>query len=160
MEFESALTEDGYRRVLIQLAARRLRFAPAIVGAAAFIAYGSGLRTEALGLFGTLLAVPLVVWGYVSWLSGSPSARQLYVPVRYSLNPDGVCYSSAEGDGELAWSEVVRWRKAAGHLLLYVSSSRYLLLVVDGLAEETQAAVEGVLSDKVHVPARDAGALR
>lgn len=72
----------------------------------------------------------------------------------------GIAYSSAEGDGVLAWDGVERWREAAGHLLIYVSGSTYLLVPVDGLSPEVRDAVENALRDRVSPPGRRPRRLR
>ncbi|MBE0417038.1 MAG: YcxB family protein [Coriobacteriia bacterium] len=160
VDFNVTLTERGYRNVLLHLAALRLRFVPPALGMAAIFAYASGMRTEAIVLFAGGIAIPVVVWGYLAWLSGSPSSRALYAPVRYKLTGGGIAYSSAEGDGVLAWDGVERWREAAGHLLIYVSGSTYLLVPVDGLSPEVRDAVENALRDRVSPPGRRPRRLR
>lgn len=154
------LTERGYRSVLLHLAALRLRFVPPVLGMFGMLAYAAGMRTEAIALFGGVVAIPVVVWGYLAWLSGSPSSRPLYTPVEYRLTEAGVGYRSAEGDGEIGWDSVVRWREAAGHLLIYVSGSNYLLIPLEDVAHETREALEAVLRERVGPPGRRAGRLR
>ena len=160
LTFDVTLTERGYRSVLIHLAALRLRFVPPALGIAALLAYSAGMRTEAIALFGGGIAIPIVVWGYLAWLSGSPSSRALYAPVTYRFTEDGIAYASGEGDGQLAWDSVVRWKEAAGHLLIYVSGSNYLLLPTDGLASATVERIETTLADKVGPRGRRARRLR
>ncbi len=147
--FETTLAPRGYRDVLLHLAARRLRFAPMAVAIAGMLAYGSGLRTEALGMFAALIAIPVVLWGYLSWLTGAPSSAPLYRPVRYTFGEAGIGYESEDGDGSIAWEEIVRWREANGHLLLYPGSSRYVVIPVEQLAETDRRAVEDLLGRKV-----------
>ncbi|MBW6467808.1 MAG: YcxB family protein [Coriobacteriia bacterium] len=160
LTFDVTLTEQGYRRVLLHLAALRLRFVPPALGMAALLAYSAGMRTEAIALFGGGIAIPIVVWGYLAWLSGSPSSRSLYAPVHYEFTGEGIVFASPEGDGELAWDSVVRWKEAADHLLIYVSGSNYLLLPIDGLAAATLDRIEFALADKVGPRGRRAGRLR
>ncbi len=150
---ETQLTERGYRGVLLHLAALRLRFAPLALGLAGMLTYGSGYRTEALGLFGALIAIPIVLWGYLTWLTGSPSSRPLYVPVRYVFDDDAVRFESPEGDGEIPWDDLSRWREAAGHILLYLTGTRYLVIPVEPMPEQTRSALEALLGDKLG-PAR------
>jgi hypothetical protein len=160
ISFDATLTERGYRGVLLHLAALRLRFVPPALGMAALLAYSAGMRTEAIALFAGALAIPIVFWGYLAWLSGSPTSRSLYTPVHYVLTGEAITYSSAEGDGQIAWDSIVRWREAAGHLLVYVTSSNYLLLPMEGLAEGTLASLEAMLSEKVGPRGRRAKRLR
>lgn len=158
--FDVTLTERGYRGVLLHLAALRLRFVPPALGMAALFAYAVGMRTEAIMLFGGGIAIPIVVWGYLAWLSGSPSSRPLYAPVRYDLTEEGISYASPEGDGEIAWDSIVRWREAAEHLLIYMSGSNYVLVPMDGVSAETRRAIETMLVDRVGSRGRRAKRLR
>ena len=160
LSFDVTLTERGYRGVLLHLAALRLRFVPPALGMAALLAYSGGMRTEAIALFAGALAIPIVFWGYLAWLSGSPTSRSLYAPVHYELSGEAITYSSAEGDGHLAWDSIVRWREAAGHLLVYVSSSNYLLLPLEDLSEDARPELEAMLAEKVGPRGRRAKRLR
>ena len=160
LAIETQLTARGYRSVLLHLAALRLRFAPLALGMAGMLSYGAGYRTEALGLFGALIAIPIVLWGYLSWLTSAPSSRPLYVPVRYTFTAEGILYESAEGDGELAWEDLTRWREATGHVLLYLSGSRYLVIPVEQLAEEDRTRLEGLLGEKLGKPRGKRSSLR
>jgi hypothetical protein len=160
ISFDVTLTERGYRGVLLHLAALRLRFVPPALGMAAMLAYSAGMRTEAIALFAGALAIPIAFWGYLAWLSRSPTSRSLYIPVHYELTGEAITYSSAEGDGRLAWDSIVRWREAAGHLLVYVSSSNYLLLPMEGLADGTLQSLEAMLTEKVGPRGRRAKRLR
>jgi hypothetical protein len=160
ISFDATLTERGYRGVLLHLAALRLRFVPPALGMAALLAYSAGMRTEAIALFAGALAIPIVFWGYLAWLSGSPTSRSLYTPVHYVLTGEAITYSSAEGDGQIAWDSIIRWREAAGHLLVYVSSSNYLLLPLDDLPEHTRRELEAMLAEKVGPRGRRAKRLR
>lgn len=160
LAFEVTLTEKGYRGVLLHLAARRLRFVPPVLGVAAMFAYGAGMRTEAIGLFGGVVAIPVAVWGYLAWLAGSPTARQLYAPVSYTFSERGIGYTSPEGDGEIGWDGVRRWREAAGHVLLYVSASKYLLVPADDLDEQTRRSLLSWLHERIGPSGRQPGRLR
>jgi hypothetical protein len=160
VRFNVTLSERGYRGVLLHLAALRLRFVPPVLGLAAMLAYGAGMRTEAIALFAGGIAIPLVVWGYLAWLSSSPSSRALYAPVRYEFTDRGIVYASDEGDGVLPWDGVKRWREAVGHLLIYVSGSSYLLVPLDDLSSETRGRVEEALRNKVGPSGRRARRLR
>lgn len=151
-EFEVTLAERGYRAVLLHLSALKLRFVPPALGMAGLLAYGAGMRTEAIGLFGAAVAVPVVVWGYLAWLAGSPSARPLYAPVRYVFTDTGVRYASPEGDGAIEWGTLKRWREAAGHVLLYLSSSKYLLIPVEEMPEPVRAAFIARLTEQLGPP--------
>jgi hypothetical protein len=160
VSFDIVLTERGYRGVLLHLAALRLRFVPPALGMAALFTYGAGMRTEAIALFSGALAIPIVLWGYLAWLSRSPSSHSLYTPVRYELTVEAITYSSAEGDGRIDWDSVTRWREAAEHLLVYVTSSIYLVLPIDDLGEDTLREVEAMLADKVGPKGRRTRRLR
>jgi len=160
VRFEVALTERGYRGVLLHLAALRLRFVPPVLGLAAFLAYGSGMRTEAVGLFAVVIAIPVVLWGYLAWVSASPSARSLYAPVTYEFTPEALVYRSPEGDGEIAWADVRRWREAASHILIYVSASNYLLVPVADLDEAVCERVRAALLERVGPAVRTARRMR
>lgn len=105
VDFNVTLTERGYRNVLLHLAALRLRFVPPALGMAAMFAYVSGMRTEAIVLFAGGIAIPVVVWGYLAWLSGSPSSRALYAPVRYKLT--GGASPTPRPRGTVCWPGTV-----------------------------------------------------
>ncbi len=160
VEFESVLTPRGYRGVMLHLAARTLRFAPALVAIAGMVAYGTGARTAGFTLFATLLAIPLVVWGYVSWLANSPSATPLYAPVTWRFSKEGIRYSSAEGDGEIEWQAVSRWRAVVDHLMLYVTGSNYLLIPIDAVPAERRADLRALLVAAAGEPRRRDDGLR
>lgn len=160
VSFRAVPTERGYRAVLLHLAALRLRFVPPALGLAGILAYGAGARTEALALFGGAVAIPLVVWGYLAWLSGSPSSRSLYAPVRYEVDDERITYFSPEGDGEIAWETIERWREAADHLLIYVSGSTYLLVPLADLDERSRTALMTMLAQRVGPAGRRARRLR
>jgi len=160
VEFASVLTPRGYRGVMLHLAARTLRFAPPLVAIGGMIAYGTGARTAGFTLFAALLAVPLVVWGYVSWLANSPSARSLYASVTWRFSADGIGYSSAEGDGEIEWETVNRWRVVVDHLMLYVTGSNYLLIPIDAVPAECRADLRALLVARTGEPSRRDDGLR
>lgn len=160
VRFETTLTERGYRGVLLHLAALRLRFVPFVLGFAAFLAYGSGMRTEAVGLFAAAIAIPVVLWGYLAWVSASPSARALYAPVSYEFTDEALTYRSAEGDGEIRWADVRRWREAAQHILVYVTGTTYLLVPVDQLDDAVAEQARAVLREKVGPEVRSARRMR
>ncbi len=160
VEFEVTLTERGYRGVLLHLAALRLRFVPFVLGFAALLAYGSAMRTEAAGLFAAALAIPVVLWGYLAWVSASPSARALYASVAYGLSDEALTYRSAEGDGEIRWAEVRRWREAAEHILVYVTGTTYLLIPVSQLDDVLAERVRAVLREKVGPEVRSTRRMR
>jgi hypothetical protein len=154
------LTERGYRGVLMHLAALRLRFVPPALGLAALLAYSAGMRTEAIGLFAAALAIPIVLWGYLAWVSASPSSRALYVPVEYELTGSALVYRSQEGDGEIEWEQVSRWREAAEHILIYLAGTTYLLVPLSELEPAVRDALEGHLRERVGPPARRARHMR
>lgn len=149
LAIETRLTERGYRAVLLHLAALRLRFAPFALGMAGMLLYGGGYRTEAIGMFAALIAIPVVLWGYLTWMTASPSSRPLYVPVRYTFTTQDVLYESEEGDGRLSWEELGRWREAVGHVLLYLSSTRYLVIPVEQLTTQERDRLEALLEEKL-----------
>jgi hypothetical protein len=160
LRFTVTLTERGYRGVLMHLAALRLRFVPPALGFAALLAYTAGMRTEAIGLFAAALAIPIVLWGYLAWVSASPSSRSLYVPVEYELTGSAIVFHSEEGDGEIEWERVARWREAAEHILIYVTGSTYLLVPLSELETTAHAALEEQLRERVGPPARRARRMR
>lgn len=141
--------ERGYRRVLLHLAALRLRFVPPLLGLLAFSAYAAGARTEAATLFLGALAIPIVLWGYLAWLSKSPRSRSVYAPVRYEFTDAAIAYRASESEGIIPWDQVVRWREAADHLLVYVSSSSYLLVPLADLESGVQARLRQILTEHV-----------
>ncbi len=158
--FESTLTRRGYRGVMLHLAARSLRFAPALVAVGGMLAYGTGARSTAFALFATLLAIPLVVWGYVSWLANAPSATSLYAPVSWGFSAEGIRYSTGEGGGEIEWDDVIRWRVVVDHLMLYVSGSNYLLVPVDAVPESDRDSLRELLVAGAGNPPRRFDGLR
>ena len=156
--FTATLTPRGYRGVMLHLAARALRFAPPLVAIGGVIAYGSGASATGFTMFAALLAIPLVVWGYVSWLANSPSATVLYTPVAWVFSTERIGYSSAEGDGQIAWSSVTRWRSVADHLMLYTSGSNYVLIPVEDVPVELRAELrELFVASAGNPPRRDDG---
>lgn len=160
LRFTVTLTERGYRGVLMHLAALRLRFIPPALGFAALLAYSAGMRTEAIGLFAAALAIPIVLWGYLAWVSASPSSRALYVPVEYELTGSAIVYRSQEGDGEIEWERIFRWREAAEHILIYIAGTTYLLVPLSGLEPAVREALEEHLRERVGPPARRARRMR
>ncbi|MBS3956232.1 MAG: YcxB family protein [Clostridiales bacterium] len=156
--FTATLTPRGYRGVMLHLAARALRFAPPLVAIGGVIAYGSGASATGFTMFAALLAIPLVVWGYVSWLANSPSAKVLYTPVAWVFSGEQIGYSSAEGDGQIAWSSVTRWRNVVDHLMLYTSGSNYVLIPVEDVPLELRPTLRELLvAGAGNPPRRDDG---
>lgn len=160
LRFTATLTERGYRGVLLHLAALRLRFVPPALGFAALFAYGAGMREQAIVLFAGALAIPIVLWGYLAWVSSSPSSRALYASVDYEFTDAGIRYRSAEGDGQIGWEMIGRWRTAADHVLIYVTGSTYLLIPVSTLEPDLAEALESELRDHVGPAARRARRMR
>lgn len=158
--FESTLTRRGYRGVMTHLAARTLRFAPVLVAVAGMLAYGTGSRTTGLALFASLVAMMLVVWGYVAWLADSPSAASLYAPVRWNFSAERIRFSSEDGEGEIAWDDVAGWRHVVDHLMLYVSGSRYLLIPVGDIPEADRPRLRDLLVSGAGNPPRRFDGLR
>ncbi|MDY0088572.1 MAG: YcxB family protein [Coriobacteriia bacterium] len=141
--------DRGYRRVLLHLAALRLRFVPPVLGLLALLAYSAGARTEAVALFLGALAIPIVVWGYLAWLSKSPRSQSLYATVTYEFTSDNIIYHSSFGEGTIRWDQVLRWREVAEHVLIYVSGSSYLLLPLSDLEEPASACLRETLEQHV-----------
>jgi hypothetical protein len=139
---EAHVTPKGYRRLLTHLAVRPLRWVAPIVAFAGFAALGGGRTGEALVLIGGLAGVFLIIWGYVSYMSSSPSVSVIYLPVRYEFDDRGIRYESDGECGEIPWSGISRWKFAAEHYLLYVSGGTYLLVPAETFepAEEQRFA--------------------
>lgn len=154
------LTERGYRGVLLHLAARRLRFVPPVLGFAAFVAYGAGARAQAVTLFLGALAIPIVLWGYLAWVSKSPNARSLYETTTYEFTDGGILYRSAQEQGRVDWDQVSRWREVAEHVLVYLTGSTYLLLPVGELDPALRAGLERILREKLGPAGRRARPMR
>ncbi|HET6498470.1 MAG TPA: YcxB family protein [Coriobacteriia bacterium] len=151
--FTVTLTERGYRRVLIHLAALKLRFLPPALTFGGMYAYAAGGRVEGAGLFLAAIALPVTLWGYLSWVSGSPRSRALYEPISYEFGPEEIAYHSPDASGAIGWERVTRWREAAGHILLYVSGAAYVLVPVEELDDVTRARLRDLLTQRVG-PAR------
>lgn len=147
--FTVTLTERGYRRVLIHLAALRLRFVPPALAFGGVYAYAADGRTEAAGLFLAAIALPITVWGYLAWVSGSPRSQALYAPVQYEFGVNGIAYRSPDGDGEIEWRRVRRWREAVEHILVYVSGAAYVLVPVEDLDEVMRSRLHDELTKRV-----------
>lgn len=147
--FTAELTERGYRRVLIHLAALKLRFVPPVLAFVGVYAYGVGGRVEAAGFFLAALALPISVWGYLSWVSGSPRSQVLYTAVSYVFGPLGITYASSAGDGEIDWARITRWREAVGHILLYVSRASYILVPTEEVEDAVLERVRTQLTERV-----------
>ncbi|PKQ10113.1 MAG: hypothetical protein CVT69_01375 [Actinobacteria bacterium HGW-Actinobacteria-9] len=135
IEFESSVTRAGYRRVLIRVALRRLRWALPFLAFFGFAALGGGDSDMAWFWLAMGVGTMLIVYAYALWVSGSPSAsRKALEPVRYRADTEGLHYESADGYGLIEWSQVRRWEVAADHYLLYVGAATYLLVPVQDLA--------------------------
>jgi hypothetical protein len=140
---------EGYRRVLTHLAVRPLRWVGPIVAFAGFAALGGGRTSEGVLLVGGLVGVFVVIWGYVSYMSRSPSVAQLYRPVRYELDAEGIRYESDDERGEIPWTGVSRWKLAADHYLLYVSGGTYLLVPADAFEPAEELRFVALLREHV-----------
>lgn len=143
------LTESGYRRALVHLSALRLRFVAPVLAAVAFASIAS--RDSGTGVLSvySFVGLFLVTWGYIEWQVRSPVNRQIYEPVHYEFAEDGVRYRTGEGEGEIAWSAITRWRFAAGHYVLHAAWGAFLLLPEESLVTGTAQDLEDLL--RLHV---------
>lgn len=151
IEFESTVTEAGYRRVLIRVALRRLRWVLPFLAFFGFAALGRG-DTDIAWLWLVMSAgTMLIVVAYALWVTGSPSAsKAAMVRVRYRADGEGLRYESADGSGLIEWDRLRRWEVAADHYLLYVGAATYLLVPVSDLdVVEARGPFESLL--RAHV---------
>ena len=146
---EAQVTLKGYRRLLTHLAVRPLRWVAPIVAFAGFAALGGGRNGEAFMLIGGLAGVFLIIWGYVSYMSSSPSVSAIYLPVRYEFGAEGVRYESDGELGEIPWSGISRWKFAAEHYLLYVSGGTYLLVPAEAFVPADELRFVALLREHV-----------
>ncbi|MHB9002667.1 MAG: YcxB family protein [Coriobacteriia bacterium] len=134
IEFKSQVTEAGYRRVLMRVALRRLRWVLPFLAFFGFAALGRGDLDLAWFWLAMGAGTMLIVVAYALWVSGSPSASKAAMePVGYRADDEGLHYESADGRGLIEWSQVRRWEVAADHYLLYVGAATYLLVPVHDL---------------------------
>lgn len=143
------VTQKGYRAVLFALALRKLRFVLPIMAFFAFAALATGGQRYPLLMMAGLIGVIAFVWFYVNWASGSPTHKDVYLPVNYRFSDDGVVYDSTLGAGIIPWERIRRWRFLASHYLLYTDSSAFLLLPASALPEAAKGAFEALLAEKV-----------
>lgn len=149
IELPVTVTQKGYRAVLFAIALGKLRFVLPIMAFFAFAALATGGQRYPLLMMAGLVGVIAFVWLYVNWASGSPSHKDVYLPVDYRFSDDGVEYSSALGTGIIPWERIRRWRFLASHYLLYTDSSAFLLLPASALPEASKGAFEALLAEKV-----------
>ncbi|MDP2181408.1 MAG: YcxB family protein [Actinomycetota bacterium] len=143
------LTEVGYRRALVHLSALRLRYVAPMLTAVVFASVASGDSGAGVLSIYSFVGFLLIVWAYVEWQVRSPVNRSIYEPVRYEFAEDGVSYRTTDGEGEIPWSSIVRWRVAAGHYVLHAAWGAFLLLPDDSLVVGTPEDLETLL--RAHV---------
>lgn len=131
IEFESRLSERGYRAVMLNIALLRLRWLLLVAAYFVFSALGRGDRPTALIIAGMTGGAIVIAIGYASWASGSPAHQHLYRPIRYTLSEEGLAYEAEGAAGIVEWASVRKWRLVKEHYLLYVGSSSYVLVPAD-----------------------------
>ncbi len=144
------LTQKGYRAVLLHLAALRMRLIVPVLAFFAFSALAGGFTPQALFLLGSLFAIVITTWGYIAWNVSSPSNIELYLPIAYEFDADGVTYGGTAGVGRIEWSSIRRWRYAADHYLLYVAGATYVVIPGADMPSTDVPRFEAFL--RTHVP--------
>ena len=140
VNFEVALDKTGYRKVLTRLAYERLRFAVPVLAVVGLYSSSTGSSGGALLSFAALLGLPIAIWGLVSWQVYRPGRTPIYEPMQYSVAEEGLVYGPADSLRIVECSDFKRWREAAGHVLLFVTGSQYVLVPTDPLSGETRDA--------------------
>lgn len=151
IEFESQVSAEGYRRVLMRVALLRLRWVLPFVAFFGFAALGRGDYGVA-GLWVAIGAgVLLVVVAYARWVTGSPLASKVALArVRYSADSEGLRYESEAGAGRISWTQVSHVQHVAEHYLLYVGMATYLLVPEKDLDDaESRTRFEALIQECV-----------
>jgi len=156
IEFESRLTEKGYRSVMLRVSLLRLRWIAPIAAFFIFNAIARGDVQTATVLGSMFVGTVVIIVLYANWASGSPSQRAVYEQVTYRTSPEGLEFQSDERRGIVEWETVRRWESVNGHFLLHVGSASYVLVPETALeAVGGPAAFEAVLRERVaHGPRR------
>ena len=154
---ESAVTRGGYVTVVVlsYLASPifLLLLAAAVFGGASG-ALGSGALALAIAFPLSVPAVAAIAYAR-TFTSG---AKALFEPAVWTFEDLGVDVDS-EGQARFAkWDSFVRWRRLAGHYLLYVDRSRYVVVAGESLDADERARLEELL--RVKVPQRSSAWLR
>lgn len=152
LAFTARLDRRGYRRVLTRLAYERLRFAVPVLAALGLFSSASGSTGAALLSFAALLGLPIAIYGLVSWQVYRPGRSPLYESHEYRLMPDGLVFGPTESLRIVPWGEFKRWREAAGHVLLFITGSQYVLVPIESLDAEAGDAFIGLLTELIGSP--------
>lgn len=155
IRFESRLTEQGYRGVMLRVSLMRLRYVLPVAAFFVFNALGRGDLRTAWILGAMTLGTVFIVVLYANWASGSPTQRGVYEPVSYRTTPEGLEFTSGERSGLVAWDTIRRWEYVREHYLLHVGSTSYVLVPAAAFAGQDAGAFEAVLRAHVtHGPRR------
>lgn len=154
---ESTVTRGGYVAVVVlaYLASPifLLLLAAAVFGGSTG-AFGSGALALAIAF---PLSVPAVA-GIAYARTFTRGSAELLEPAVWTFQDLGVDVESGGQARFAEWDSFVRWRRLAGHYLLYVDRSRYVVVAGESLDADGRARLEELL--RVKVPQRSSAWLR
>ncbi|MDZ4180017.1 MAG: YcxB family protein [Coriobacteriia bacterium] len=143
------VTMAGYRAVLLAVTASKLRFVLPLMAFFGFGALATGFNAHSFLLLSGVVGVLAFVWFYVNWASGSPAHRDVYVPVTYSFDAEGIRYAGQGGEGSIPWTRIRRWRIRSNHFLLYSDMTSFILVPVAALSTHDARRLESLLTQHV-----------
>lgn len=146
---EVRLQERPYRRVLLLMALSRMRYILPIMFFFMCGALGARDVSWALFLAAAVALLVLITWGYVEWQVKSPAMSEIYLPVKYRFDAEGLIYTTSEGEGIVEWGGFARWRVVGDHYILQARGARFLLLPTAAFTDAERLELEPFLVDKI-----------
>ena len=155
MKINSQLTKEDY--VKINYSLLRNRTMTRIVMAFYAILLVLGILLALGGLLSALiipiLGATLTFW-YYWWLvqktANSKDNSKMFLPTSFEFNENGVKASNEIGKEECSWAAFVKYKKIAGHYLLFINSSNFYAIKESAIPD--QESFETMLKEKIKTP--------
>lgn len=157
--FDSKLEPGEYLRLTLLLVLRHPVAIAAMLSGPIVWVFGIGggdaaLRAAGQSLWLFVVLVPLS--GLLAGMYGAyrPGAAELYVPVTWRFDDDGVVVDQQGESARAPWSDFVRWREIGACYLLHTDRARYVVIPVRCVPEGLRVPFEELLTARLGAPGR------
>ncbi|MFC1902269.1 YcxB family protein, partial [Chloroflexota bacterium] len=149
MEIESELTRANYMKLLSIIVFRQWNFYLLVV-VMMLLAFLSVITEKSI-----LLAWVVVIFAFlyyiikILYMGLSSKNRNFFLRLKYVFNAEDITINSPISNEVVKWEAFIRWRKIAGHYLLYLSTATFLSINKSSIPVAQVDDFEAMLRSKI-----------